>query len=109
MCRLCNLSFTLKCGGIDSIDSHSKSKNPIVSKKITQPINNFFVVKLKVIASQITIICHNIRHNLCYNSLDFNLKLIAKIFEDSVDKEELAAICVYRPLGSYAMVKWNSS
>ncbi len=90
-CRLCNVSFTVKYDGIDSIESHSKSnkrKNWIVSKKVTEPINNFFVKKStceqnKVIASQITIIYHNIRHNLSYNSLDCNLKLIAKIFQDS--------------------------
>jgi hypothetical protein len=90
MYRLCNVSFTVKYDGIDSIESHSKSnkyKNSIVSKKVSEPINNFFVKKSaceenKVIASKITIIYHNIRHNLSYNSLDCNLKLIAKIFED---------------------------
>jgi len=65
-----------------------KYKNSIVSKKVTEPINNFFVKKStceenKVIASETTMIYHNIRHNLSYNSLDCNLKLIAKIFQDS--------------------------
>jgi hypothetical protein len=90
-CKLCNVSFTVKYDGVYSINSHSKSdkhKNTLIGKRLTNPINNFFVTKetseeKRVIASEVAMIYHNVQHNLSYNSLDCNLKMISKIFDDS--------------------------
>ena len=90
-CKLCNVSFTVKYLGVYSINSHSKSdkhKNALIGKRLTNPINNFFITKetseeKRLIASEIAMIYHNIQHNLSYNSLDCNLKTISKRFDDS--------------------------
>jgi hypothetical protein len=70
------------------IRRENKHKNALIGKRLTNPINNFFVTKetseeKRVIASEVAMIHHNVQHNLSYNSLDCNLKMISKLFDDS--------------------------
>lgn len=90
-CKLCKKDFLITHGGKSDVQHHANSvshrQKESSSKKLCT-INSFFVTKNTLESQQVNLaevskIVHNIKHNLSYNSLDCDFKLLPKIFSDS--------------------------
>lgn len=90
-CRICKKDCLISHGGKSDVQHHANSvshKRIKSSSKQLTTINSFFVTKNTLESQQVNLaevckIFHNIKHNLSYNSLDCDFKMLPKIFSAS--------------------------
>jgi len=97
-CTVCNKDFSISHGVLSDVKQHEKSNvHKINSKSVTssQILNKFFikpntVESQKIALAELVEVYHIVKHNLSYNSLDYSLKLMPKLYPDSGIAKKLA-------------------
>ena len=88
---ICNSTFKVFYMGDVAIKQHKTSdsrKSKCNASASSSLINKFLVKAIKkeeeyVISSQLTKICHAVKHNHSYNSFDCSLQLNSKLYQNS--------------------------
>lgn len=96
-CKICRKQFSVENKGYTSLTQHSASKNHKLAINVSNysAVSQFFVKKNTseenhAIAVEVAHTFHAVKHNLSYNSLDCEIKLLKKTFNDSSVSSKLS-------------------
>ncbi|XP_028159816.1 uncharacterized protein LOC114352418 [Ostrinia furnacalis] len=96
-CKLCGITFTVASAGIGQIKQHQQTKqhkSKVEMRRTTGLIDKFldsssastssrYSDKENIVASELALTYHTVKHNLSYNSMDCTIKLNKMIYVDS--------------------------